>query len=70
MDEKLKCYICNNTDNEGIILLNKYICRKCELDLVGTSIYELKYEKFRRGIGDIWKDLNKKYNNRSVPKCN
>ncbi|MCK9268061.1 MAG: sigma factor G inhibitor Gin [Alkaliphilus sp.] len=67
MDEKLRCYICNNIGDEGIILLNRYICRRCELNLAGVSIGELKYEKFRRGIRDIWKDFNRKYNNKSMP---
>ncbi len=59
MDEKLKCHICNNMDNRGIILLDKYICRECEMDLAGTSVFEFKYEKFRKEIKDIWKNVNK-----------
>ena len=67
MDEKLRCHICNNTGDKGIILLNRYICRECELNLAGAPVGELKYEKFRRGIRDIWKDFNRKYSNKSMP---
>ncbi|HZK37399.1 MAG TPA: sigma factor G inhibitor Gin [Clostridia bacterium] len=66
MDEKLRCHICNNIGDEGVILLNRYICRGCELGLVGASVGELEYEKFRRGIRDIWKDFNRKYDNKSI----
>ncbi|MFW5648115.1 MAG: sigma factor G inhibitor Gin [Candidatus Alkaliphilus sp. MAG34] len=69
MDGKLKCCICNNTDSKGIILLNEYICRKCELDMAKAPIHEPEYEKFRRGIRDIWKGFNRKYN-KSIPGCN
>ena len=66
MNEKLKCHICSNMDNEGIILLNKYICRECELDLTKASIDELKYEKLKREIKDIWKNFNREYKKRSI----
>ncbi len=59
VDGKLKCHICNNMDNKGIILLDKYICRECETDLVGASVFEFKYEKIRREIKNIWENVNK-----------
>ncbi|HZJ76074.1 MAG TPA: sigma factor G inhibitor Gin [Oscillospiraceae bacterium] len=66
MDKKMGCCICNNMGDEGIILLNKYICRECELDLVGTLIDEFKYEKFKNVIKDIWKGFDGKYKSMSV----
>ena len=63
MEEKLQCHLCNKEDNEGIIILNKYICRACELDITSLSSGELKYEGIKRNIKDIWKgvllDINK-----------
>lgn len=58
MDEELKCHICNNMGSRGIILLDKYICRKCEMDLIKTPVFESEYERFRRKIKGIWEDTN------------
>lgn len=57
MDERLQCHLCNKEDNTGIILLNKYICRECELDITSLSPKELKYEVIKRSIKDIWKGI-------------
>ncbi len=66
LDEKLECCICDNMGNKGIILLDKYICRECELDLVGALIDELKYEKFKNVIKDIWKGFGGEYRSESI----
>lgn len=66
MDENLRCCICNGTGNRGIILLDKYICRECELNLVRTVIDEPEYEKFRNAIKDIWKGFDRKYKSESI----
>ena len=56
MEEKLQCYLCNNEDNKGIILLNKYICRECELEITYLESNELKYKDMKEKIKDIWED--------------
>ncbi len=61
MNNKLKCYVCSNVGKEGIILLNKYICRKCELDLLKASLDEFNYKKIKRGIKYIWGNSHKKH---------
>lgn len=66
MDEKVRCHICGNIDNRGIILLNKYICGDCELDLAGSSVGGLKYERLKEEIKDIWKDFNEGYEDKSI----
>jgi len=57
MEEKLHCHFCNKEDNEGIIILNKYICRECEIEITVLSRGELKYEGIKRNIKDIWKGV-------------
>ncbi|QUH19443.1 sigma factor G inhibitor Gin [Alkaliphilus sp. B6464] len=57
MDERLQCHLCNKEDNEGIIILNKYICRECELEIISPSVDELKYEVIKRSMKDIWKGV-------------
>lgn len=57
MDEKLQCHLCNKENNEGIILLNRYICRECELEIASLSADELKFESIKRNIRDIWKGV-------------
>lgn len=55
MTDKLKCYICNKENGDGgIVLLNQYICRNCEKELITTPITELKYYMFKNKIKDIW----------------
>ncbi|SET23817.1 Inhibitor of sigma-G Gin [Natronincola peptidivorans] len=55
MSEELKCCICNNETSIGIVLLNQYICRSCEKELIYTPMNQLKYEAYKRKIRDIWK---------------
>jgi len=55
MKESLRCYFCNEEDNKGIILLNKYICSNCEKSLIETPNYELRYEINRRKVQKLWK---------------
>lgn len=57
MEEKLQCHLCNKEDNRGIIILNKYICRECELEITFLSANELKFEGIKRSIKDIWKGV-------------
>ncbi|SDJ81404.1 sigma factor G inhibitor Gin [Natronincola ferrireducens] len=54
MGEDLYCCICNDETGRGIILLNQYICRSCEKEIINTPSDELKYEIFKRKIKDIW----------------
>lgn len=58
MDNVLRCYICNKTDERGIILLNEYICRECELSLIEGCLDEFNYEKIRRSVKRIWKGVS------------
>lgn len=58
MGEKLTCYICNKENNEGIVILNRYICRSCELEMMDISYNELKFEGIRRKIKNIWKGVS------------
>ncbi|AKL93586.1 hypothetical protein CACET_c00680 [Clostridium aceticum] len=57
MTEELQCYICDDETSTGILLLNQYICRNCEEELVNTPVEQLKYEIFRRKIKDIWRQF-------------
>jgi len=66
MEEKLQCHFCSEEGNEGIIILNKYICRKCELEISSLSSGELKYEGIKRNIKDIWKGVLLNINQDSI----
>ncbi|MCC5911103.1 MAG: sigma factor G inhibitor Gin [Clostridiaceae bacterium] len=55
MGGELHCYICNHEASTGIILLNHYICRACEEDLLETPNDQLKYQMFKRKLKEIWK---------------
>ncbi len=62
MGRELKCHICNNKGNNGIVLLNKRICRECELELTKAFVGEPEYEGFKEKIKNIWRDFHKNVN--------
>ncbi|WP_041718844.1 sigma factor G inhibitor Gin [Alkaliphilus oremlandii] len=55
MEEGLSCCFCNKIDDEGIILLNQYICRSCELEITHAGSNELRYEIIKKNLKSIWK---------------
>lgn len=56
MNTRIKCSTCQKEYENGIVLLNKYICRECEIDIITVDQEELKYEKFKRDIKHMWQD--------------
>lgn len=57
MKEGLQCYICKKKVSNGIVLLNQYICEKCEKEIVDTPIDQLKYRMYKNKIKNIWKQF-------------
>lgn len=55
LDNKLQCNICNEENHKGILLLDQYICRSCEKQILATPPNELKYQLFKKKMRKIWK---------------
>lgn len=50
------CNICGNNDNEGIVLLDTYICKLCEEEIVNLDVLDiLNYEYYKNIIKEIWR---------------
>lgn len=53
MKEGLQCHICNQQESGGIMIKNKYICGKCEEEIVSTSPKQLEYEVIKEKVKEI-----------------
>lgn len=50
---KFECYICEESHEKGIVLIDKFICRTCELNIVETPQNELVYEFYKKKVKEI-----------------
>ena len=50
---KFECYICEESHEKGIVLIDKFICRTCELNIVETPQNELAYEFYKKKVKEI-----------------
>jgi len=51
------CNICGSEEKEGITLLNTYICKWCEDEIVNLDVDDMpKYDFYKEFIKNIWKD--------------
>ncbi len=53
MKDGLQCHICNQQEAGGIVIKNKYICGKCEKEIISTSPHHLEYEDIKEKVKEI-----------------
>lgn len=44
--EKDCCVICDNSNEEGIVILEQFICNSCEKEMLTTDVEDEKYGYF------------------------
>lgn len=45
-----KCFICGQTNSDGIIINGEMICRNCEEKIVNTKVDDSDYDKLKNSI--------------------
>lgn len=51
------CIVCNQPCNDGISVLNEFICDECERQIVRTPVEDKKYLFFVAQLSRIWLNL-------------
>ena len=55
MGELLRCHVCNEEQDRGIVILDHYICKSCEAKMIDESISQEQYEIMKNKIKEIFK---------------
>jgi hypothetical protein len=57
-----RCIFCEELHTEGIHLRGKFICSKCESELLNAQVDEPAYQNYKEGLKLIWTDQTKEHN--------
>jgi len=52
------CIICGHEKQEGLRIINEFICESCELEMVRTEVQDAKYPFFIHQLKQIWIQKN------------
>lgn len=55
-----RCIFCDELHMEGIHLRGKFICSKCEKELLEIQVDEPEYDVYKEGLKVIWVDQTEK----------
>ncbi|MGG1314684.1 MULTISPECIES: sigma factor G inhibitor Gin [Cohnella] len=53
-DEAKACIVCGERKQEGITVVNEFICHSCESEIVHTKVEDERYPFFVRRLRQIW----------------
>lgn len=53
MSEQLKCMICHVSANQGIKILDSFLCQDCEQEIVKTEVDDSRYTMFVSKMRDL-----------------
>lgn len=62
-----RCIFCEEVHTEGIHLRGKFICSKCENELLNTPVDEPAYQNYKEGLKIIWTDQRSGHNSTDGP---
>lgn len=52
------CMICGRRQSEGLYIIEEFICRDCESEMVHTDVMDAKYPFFIHRMKQIWQRRN------------
>lgn len=52
------CMICGRQQTEGLHIIEEFICRDCESEMVHTDVMDAKYPFFIHRMKQIWQRKN------------
>ena len=50
------CSICNESRSGGINILDSYVCRRCEEEMIKDDLNQLKMEFYKSRVKSLWKN--------------
>jgi len=53
-DEMKTCIICKEDKSDGITIVNAFVCRSCESEMVHTNVEDGRYPFFVQQLKQIW----------------
>ncbi|MBW7455185.1 sigma factor G inhibitor Gin [Paenibacillus sepulcri] len=52
------CIICGHHKQEGLRIIDEFICESCEVEMVRTEVQDAKYPFFIHQLKQIWVQKN------------
>ncbi|MFC4075572.1 sigma factor G inhibitor Gin [Salinithrix halophila] len=52
--DQIRCIVCRRECENGITVLEEFICRDCEVEIVNTDVTDKKYAHFVGKLRNIW----------------
>ncbi|BFH10383.1 hypothetical protein J6TS7_65970 [Paenibacillus dendritiformis] len=52
------CIICGEASEDGIVVVNQFICTSCEQEMVKTDVQDRKYPFFIHRLKRLWVHMN------------
>ncbi|PTX55209.1 inhibitor of sigma-G Gin protein [Melghirimyces profundicolus] len=53
-DDRIRCIVCNQWREQGIEILDEFICESCEKEIVKTDVEDQKYPYFVTRLKHLW----------------
>lgn len=50
------CSICNEVRSGGVNILDGYICKRCEEEMIKEDLNELRLEYYRSRMKNLWRN--------------
>ncbi|MCS1352353.1 sigma factor G inhibitor Gin [Mechercharimyces sp. CAU 1602] len=54
LGETSYCIICDQRRDDGLLVLDEFICEACERELVQTAVTDQKYSYYVQQLKKIW----------------
>lgn len=56
--QETHCIICGEVTEDGIVVVNQFICTSCEQEMVKTDVQDRKYPFFIHRLKRLWVHMN------------
>ncbi|SMO81882.1 sigma factor G inhibitor Gin [Melghirimyces algeriensis] len=53
-NDRIRCIVCNEWQEDGIEVLDEFICESCEQEIVKTDVKDQKYPYFVTRLRNLW----------------
>ncbi|MDR6227139.1 sigma factor G inhibitor Gin [Desmospora profundinema] len=54
--DRISCVVCQEEQTEGITILEAFICKDCERDIVKTEVEDMRYPHYVVQMRQLWMD--------------
>ncbi|MDA8354180.1 MAG: sigma factor G inhibitor Gin [Firmicutes bacterium] len=53
-NDQIRCLVCKEGCQQGIAVLDEFICKDCEQEIVKTDVKDQKYPYFVTRLKNLW----------------